>query len=117
MITSRANRLVRPTRSRSAPRSTSSFILALHPSSFRLHPCTWSLDWEQDAEAGPARLAFQFDRAVVLGHEGLGDSKSNPMPALAPAHQRKEDPVLQFIRHTRPVVHDLHQQGQAMHPL
>src|SRR5882724_8390768 len=75
MITSRANRLVRPTRSRSALCLTSSFILppsslSLHtcafilpPSSLSLHPSAFILDYPRSCQPVVQELVVAVDQS------------------------------------------------------
>src|SRR3954470_18092115 len=68
----------------------------------------------QDLEIRPPRHAVALDQAVVLLHEGLCQREPQAGPAFPSRHQRKEDAVLDRVRHAGPVVDDMQFQCQSI---
>src|SRR5574337_1579411 len=69
--------------------------------------------WDQYPEIGSSRNAVEFDRAVMLLHEGQRQRQPEPRTTLPPRHQRLEDAVPEGLGHARSVVLDMQFQCQA----
>src|SRR5664279_749731 len=65
-------------------------------------------------EDRPARLAFEFDGAMVLLDEGSCEREAESGAAFATRHERKEDPLAQGVWNAGPVVLDMQFQCQTV---